>query len=87
MPRENRPTPEEMGVKPEENKRKSETANTTVESAEHQQSNPEQEAKKMVGGYWSDRMQENQMMMDDPNVRVQGGDFDMARCEAYLKQV
>ncbi len=82
------PTPEEMGTKSEGGKtRKPEETKTAENTVERQQSNPEQDAKKMVGTYWSDRLQENQRMMNDPTVRVLGGDFDIARCEAYLKQV
>lgn len=82
------PTPEEMGAKQEgEKTRKSDQTKTVERTAEKQQPNPEQEAENMVAGYWSNRMQENQRQMNNPDVRVQGGDFDMARCEAYLKQV
>ena len=47
----------------------------------------EQTAQEITSSYWSKRLGENQSSMENPNIRVQGGDFDTARCQAYLAKI
>jgi len=54
---------------------------------EAQDLTPEQVAENLTSSYWTTRMQERQKSMEDPNITVQGGDFDMARSEAYLRNI
>ncbi len=55
--------------------------------AESQELTPEQIAGDLTSSYWTNRLQETQRSMKTPDIRVQGGDFDMARSEAYLKNI
>ena len=59
----------------------------TSEPVEPQDITPEQVAENFAGSYWTKRMQEVQKSMGDTATTVQGGDFDIARSEAYLKNI
>ena len=71
-------------VPPQEHETKTETQEAKVESKDL---TPEQMAQDLTSSYWSKRLGENQSSMEDPNIRVQGGDFDTARCQAYLEKI
>ena len=40
----------------------------------------------LIVDYFSKRQQEVEDSMKDPNTKITGGDFDIARCEAYLQR-
>lgn len=71
-------------VPPQEHETKTETQEAKVESKDL---TPEQMAQDLTSSYWSKRLDGNQSSMEDPNIRVQGGDFDTARCQAYLEKI
>lgn len=77
------PTPQPEKEEPKIEKSKVEQ-NTEAESKDL---TPEQMAQDLTSSYWSKRLGENQSSMEDPNIQVRGGDFDTARCEAYLKNI
>ena len=56
-----------------------------VEFIETKKVHPEEIAKSLVFDYFSNRQQETESMMKDPASSVSGGDFDIARCQAYIK--
>lgn len=75
-------------VPPQEHDEKLEQeAEAQVGKAESQELTPEQVAGDLTSSYWTKRLQETQGSMKNPDIRVQGGDFDMARSEAYLKNI
>ncbi len=47
----------------------------------------EQVAENLTSLYWTTRIQGGQKSMEDPNITFQGGDFDRARSEAYLRNI
>ena len=75
----------------EKYEREGEEAQKIVDAIEKSQpvekeTSPEQLAKDEVVSYWSDRLVQNQEAMSNPDIQVQGGDFDTARCQAFIRQ-
>ena len=75
----------------EKYKREGEEAQKIVEAIEktgpvEAEFTPEQIAQNKVTSYFSDRLVKNQEVMNNPDIKVQGGDFDIARCQAFIKQ-
>jgi len=62
-------------------------AEAQVGNVESQELTPEQVAGDLASSYWTKRLQETGASTRNPDVKVQGGDFDMARSEAYLKNI
>lgn len=73
-------------VPPQEHDEKVEQP-TEVREGNAEPATPEQVAGNLTASYWEKRMQDTQDSMKNPDIRVQGGDFDMARSEAYLKNI
>ena len=75
----------------EKGKRQGEEAKKIVEAIEklkpvEAEPTPEQVAQNEVTSYFSNRLVKNQESMKNPDIVVHGGDFDIARCQAFIKQ-
>ena len=54
---------------------------------EHSDETPESSLENITSKYWIERLQEVQQNMQYPSMTIKGGDFNIARCEAYLENI
>lgn len=75
----------------EKRRKQAEEAQKIVDAIEktkpaEEEPSPEKIAQNEVTSYWSNRLLKNQEAMSNPDIQVQGGDFDTARCQAFIRQ-